>query len=383
MPKIDFFTAAHLQNLPWPQHADGRYARSVLGALLTHGTQAFFDNVSAEVQAICCEDLVLPLVLARAGQNNAYVCSPLGHYVHYAREELEIEMQRWPALKKLLEKALYVLGGVLEALQLEEVAYANNWLLSTNLYPAFDLSHLHAIREALIQRFPQRAVIFRSVNLKLNRSIFEALCALGFYPVLSRQVYILDPASGQHRSKNPYKEDRRLAKKTLYRWESAAQIQPQDIPRLRWLYDDLYLRKYSYLNPQFNELFLRRSLSEQWLTYYVLRDQNNRIDAMVGYVERNGVFTTPLVGYDTSLPKSLGLYRLITYQLIQEAEQKGWILNHSSGVARFKTLRGCVPSMEYNLVYTAHLPRIRQAPWRLLQGISKTFLEPMMQQLQL
>lgn len=382
MSEIHFFTADNVSSLPWPEHADGQYARSVLSPLMRYGTQAFIDNVSAEVQAICCDDLVLPLVLTRAADNNSYVCSPLGHYVHYAREELEIELGTYPLLKKSLEKSLDLMGGVLEALRLEDVVYVNNWLLSTNLYPAFELQHLSDIRDALVKRFPDRALIFRSVNLRLNQPIFDTLCSLGFYPVASRQVYILDPRSGAHRKKNPYKEDRRLTKKMPYHWESAEQIRPRDIPRLRQLYDDLYLRKYSYLNPQFNELFLRTSLEQNWLTYYVLR-QGERIDAMVGYVQRNGVFTTPMVGYDRALPQSLGLYRLLSYQLFQEAEKHGWILNHSSGVARFKTLRGCEPSMEYNLLYTDHLPRWRRAPWRLLQGLSQTLLEPMMQKLQL
>jgi len=382
MPAIQFFTAHNFNAVSWPAHADGQYARSLLRALLQHGTSAFIDNVSAEVQILQSDDLILPLVLARTGVQNSYVCSPTTHYIDYAKAELEIELSQHPLLKHSLKPLIQTLGAAFQPLGFEDVVYVNNWLLSTNLYPAFDLTRLESIREALIQRFPRQAIIFRSVNLMLNRPLYTQLKALGFQPVASRQIYILDPASGQHRQKNPYKEDLRLAKKSAYHWENAEQIQWRDIPRLRWLYDDLYLRKYSRFNPQFNEQFLRSSLEQKWITYYVLK-QGDRIDAMLGYVQRNGVFTAPMVGYDTRLPQKTGLYRLITLKLIQEAEKQGWILNHSSGVSRFKTLRGCVPSLEYNMVYTAHLPAHRQVPWRLLQGISQHLLEPMVQKLKL
>ncbi|MGV3526177.1 MAG: GNAT family N-acetyltransferase [Candidatus Sericytochromatia bacterium] len=382
MSEMAFYTPENLHHLEWPAHADGRYARSLLVPFLKHGPRAFIDNVEAEMQVMRCGDLVFPLVLARAGVDNAYVCSPTAHYVDYARRELEIEMGEQPLLKGALDTLIQGLGAAFRPLAFERVVYVNNWLLSTNLYPAFDPARLELIRDALRARFPDRALIFRSVNLARDQAIYDQLRALDFQAVFSRQVYLLDPATGAHRRKNPYKEDRRLARKAPYVWDTGASVRPTEIPRLRALYDDLYLHKYSRLNPQFNTLFLRRSLSEGWLHYAVLRRREGpeagRIDAMLGYVERNGVFTTPLVGYDRSLPLSTGLYRLVTLYLFDEAERRGWVLNHSSGASRFKTLRGCVPSMEYNLVYTDHLPLAQQLPWRTLARLSGSLIEPLM-----
>ena len=66
--------------------------------------------------------------------------------------------------------------------------------------------------------------------------------------------------------------------------------------------------------------------------------------------------TTPLIGYDRSLPAETGLYRLISYHLTEEAAARGLILHQSSGAAAFKRHRGSVAGMEYSFVYDRHLP---------------------------
>lgn len=384
MSSIKIYQRHNLDQVPWPEHKDGLYARNWLLPLVQHGSLAFFDNIDVEVQILCCDDLVFPIVLANphALIKNSYVCSPSTHYLDYAQDEIRMEMNDTPHLQACLGRMIQALRQVFLPLNFEKVIYVNNWLLSTNLYPDFNAQNLADIRDFLITRFPNHALIFRSVNLQLNQEIFQTLKELRFADIVSRQVYILDPSKGQHKKKNPYKEDVRLDKKTPYHWIEHEELQTHQIPRLRWLYDDLYLRKYSYLNPQFNELFIRESLKNNWLRYYALTHEG-QIQAMMGYFERNGVFTTPMVGYNCALPKKTGLYRLLTLRLIREAEAQGWILNHSSGVARFKTLRGCEPSMEYNMVYYRHLPRTQQIPWRSLQGISRTMIGPILEKMAL
>lgn len=394
---FEIYTPANLHRLPWPDTADGAYARAWLEPLMRHGTRAFFDNIEAEVLAVSNGEIVFPIILANALrqemlhlpglqdtlERNAYVCSPSSHYIDYALEEIEIELgdsPRW--MRRSLEILIQRLGAVLQGLKFEKVVYVNNWLLSTNLYPAFQLGHLEAIRDLLVRRFPEHALMFRSVNVDLNQDIYSALRELNFIEMLSRQVYILDPSTGLHHKKKSYKRDLKVARKSEYRWLTHDEIQWHHIPRIRQLYDDLYLRKYSELNPQFNEYFIRESLERRWLNYAAL-ERNGRIDAMSGYFERNGVITTPMVGYDTSLPQSLGLYRQLTLQLIQEAEAQNWIVNFSSGVSGYKAARGAHPALEYNLVYARHLQASRQAPWRLLQGLSRALMEPLMQHMQL
>ena len=81
--------------------------------------------------------------------------------------------------------------------------------------------------------------------------------------------------------------------------------------------------------------------------------------------------TQPLFGYDTSLPLEEGLYRLLTLVTLQEGVKRGLLVHASGGVGKFKKVRGGESVTEYNAVYTKHLPRKRQLPWKLIQAVSK------------
>lgn len=381
---ITLFGRHNLHQLQWPETAYGNYARSLLSAWIQQGTLSYIENIDAQVQVLQAGELVFPLVKSnpQARIQNSYVCSPVCHYLDYAREEVRLEMARQPILRQGLESLINTLKNAFVPLGFDQALYVNNWLVSTNLYPRFELDSLKAIRDFLLRAYPTQALIFRSLNAELNQRLIEALNALGFVSLFSRQVYLLDPARGHYQQRHAYKEDLRLARRSEYQWLEHEDLKARDIPRLRQLYEALYLRKYSYLNPQFNETFLRGCLEHGWLKLTALHKEG-RIDGVLGYFERDGVFTTPLLGYDTSLPAKSGLYRLLTVRLIQEAAKRNWILNHSSGVSKFKTLRGCEPALEYNLVYYQHLPASQQIPWRSLDLLSQNLIIPLVQKMEL
>jgi hypothetical protein len=66
------------------------------------------------------------------------------------------------------------------------------------------------------------------------------------------------------------------------------------------------LEKYCRNNPQFNTHFLELALKHKTLQIRVLR-KAGKIDGVLGFDEINGVMTTPVLGYDPSLPESVGL----------------------------------------------------------------------------
>src|SRR6202022_2402098 len=115
--------------------------------------------------------------------------------------------------------------------------------------------------------------------------------------------------------------------------------------------------------------FIRLALAERLLTIKALA-RDGRIDAALGYCGRRGYITAPLFGYDTQLPRELGLYRLLTSLTSLEALEHGWTVPFSAGVGRFKRLRGVFAVIEYNAVYDGHLPASRRRPWRLLQAVT-------------
>ena len=94
-----------------------------------------------------------------------------------------------------------------------------------------------------------------------------------------------------------------------------------------------------------------------------------RLDGVLGYFVRRGLLTPPLFGYDTRLPQSLGLYRLISTLTSLEGQRQGALVHFSAGVGAFKRARGGVNAIEYNAVYDAHLPPARRRPWALLHAL--------------
>src|SRR6185503_474467 len=88
--------------------------------------------------------------------------------------------------------------------------------------------------------------------------------------------------------------------------------------------------------------------------------------AMVAFFESDGVLWSTLLGYDVTVDRKVGLYRLVFALLLREAQSRRLISHFSSGVDEFKMLRGGRAADEFDAIYDAHLPPRRRLPWRAL-----------------
>jgi hypothetical protein len=360
--------------IDWPDSADGQYACAYLSPLLAQGPGRYVANAHrTEVQVLRAGALTLPLTVSDFHPDNSYVCSPYSHYVAYGGYE-EVERLNNPAAVWAVRKLLGPLAAWLRRHDLDRVVYANNWLLSTNLYPALDLGQVEKVATALPDQFPDRAVIFRSVDGYRNPGLLATLEACGYRMVLSRQVYYQDPVVAC--AKKQVKVDRSVLRRSPYRFVDARELGEAAIPRLVELYNLLYLQKYSTYNPQFTLEFVGHALAHHLLTVWALVDGTS-LDGVVGYFTRNGVMTQPFFGYDTRLPQELGLYRLLSLKTLLEGESRGLLVHASAGVGPFKRLRGGVPTIEYNAVYDRHLPAARRRPWTLLKLLADRVAAPL------
>lgn len=356
----------------------------MLSALVQQGTRRFVANATAEVQVLIVPEGALPLVIVDRETSSAssYVCSPTTHYIDYALQEVALELAQQPLLRRVVPPILSALRPIFRLSQIERIVYVNNWLLSTNLYPKLSRATLVAIRRTLLQRFPDHTIVFRSLNEGMNAPIIDELEALGFLKAFSRQVYLLDPRDGGFRRHNSYGNDRRLTAKSSYRWRRHASLGPNESERLVDLYNQLYLDKYSHYNPQFTREFVEQALAGEWLRIAAL-ECDTRIDGLLGVIEQHGVITAPLVGYERSISQKEGLYRLLMFDMLCQASERGCLLHLSSGAAGFKRLRGAEAFLEYNLVYNRHLKPQRRIAWQLLSWLSKRAIIPVMQRYQL
>lgn len=373
---IELYDAANIAALDWPTTPDGDYARRYLLPFIQHGPQTYIANVHTRLQVLRVGDTLLPITPTDYHPDNSYVCSPYNHYITYGQEEFR-ELKNPPVEAAL--RALFVpIGWYFRRNLFDRVVYVNNWLLSTNLYPALSAEVITAALNFLVAAFPDRAIVFRSVDSFRNPLLYATLLARGCRMVFSRNVYYQEVSQAWVRNKQQFKFDLKLYQRSPYTVINGADLPPDAWPRVVELYNALYLQKYSYYNPQFTAAFVRLALEHNLLTIKAFQ-REGRLDAVLGYFERHGVITPPLFGYDTSLPQKLGLYRLLSMRTSLDAIENNWLVHFSAGVGRFKRLRGGVSAIEYNAVHDAHLPPARRRPWTLLKGLLDGVAIPIIQ----
>lgn len=368
------------EQTPWPDTEAGDRARRWLTPLMRDPTTDWIRNVHTQVEVIVDGDLVLPATPTIPHPDNSYVCSPWTHYVGYGRQELD--KLESPALEAGLWATVTGMGAYLRAAGLERVVYVNNWLLSTNLYDEITPAQVDAAHRALLDRHADRAIVWRSVDVTGNPELRTRLLELGYEPVFARIVWYADPRSRAVRRSRSLARDRAVWKRSGYRLVTGQALDDADFERVKQLYDLLYVDKYSAYNPQFTTRFLRRWCREGLLDVRALV-KDGRIDGVMGSFTRRCTVTAPLFGYDTTLPQHTGLYRMLTWNQVDEMRQRDVRLHMSAGVGHFKKARGAEHAVEHNLVYTRHLPASRRAPWRLLQTVLDRVAVPMILQREL
>ncbi|QDH21002.1 GNAT family N-acetyltransferase [Saccharibacillus brassicae] len=351
-----------------------------LSAMQGEGVPALIANVDTTLRALRCESLgvTLPLSVGEREYGDSYVFSPYTHYISYAREELSLLESR--AARALLGVLLTPAGWLLKASRFNRAVQVNNRLLSTNLYPPLDGSALASAVALLLREFPDRSIVFRSLNRRTTPGCLDALTEMGFRLVPSRQVYLYEaPDRIPSKARWLQKRDYGLLDKHGYDVCGPEELGEADAPRLAELYRLLYLDKYSAHNPAFTPRFFERALRSNLLKLHALRSRaSGRLDAVLGYYAQGGIMTTPVFGYDTGVPQEIGLYRMLSAVLLRLAAEEGCLLHESAGAAQFKRNRGAVAEIEYSAVYDRHLPPHRRAGWALLSPLLNRVGVPIM-----
>lgn len=365
--QTQLFTRENIHSLPFPSTDDGEYARRYLVPLMSGDPQKYIRNVySTALMAVQVGETTIPITVSDFHLQNTYTVSPYSHYVSYGAFE-EVKHLNNAAAEFAVKAVMNPLAWYFRKAELDKVVFVNNYLLSTNLYPSVNSDQLSAASEALIGWFPDRAIVFRSVDQRKNPHIYGALEALGYDLVLSRQVWYMDPVESL--KTRQCREDVRVLKKNGYEAVNGKDLSDAELQRAVELYNLLYLEKYSYYNPQFTFEFLKLARDHEVLHMIGLK-KDGQLNGIMGFFVRNGAMTQPLFGYDTSLPMEEGLYRLLTLVTLQEGVRRGLLVHASGGVGKFKKVRGGESVTEYNAVYTGHLPKWRQFPWKLIGKVS-------------
>jgi hypothetical protein len=377
---IQIYHSSTIDLLQWPETEEGQYAKKYLYPLIKNGARHYIDNTETEMIVIKVDDVVFPATINNAEYENSYVCSPYTLYVNCGFEKIETMQNRW--LKTIGLFFLKLFKRAFRSGKINKIIFVNNWLFTTNLYPKMSDTQIEGIKKALMERYPDHAIAFRSITKFDNASGFTSLAKNKFDLIACRPVFFLDTKKEEPFKARMFKSDLKIFQNSQYEVITNDQIQKEDYKRILELYRNLYITKYTQYSPQLNLNFIELAVQNKVLNVKALR-KNGKIDAVMGYFARNGVATSPIFGYDTSLPQDLGLYRIISTLLTLEAKDKGLIVNQSAGASQYKKLRRAESDIEYTAVYSRHLPLGRRLPWFFMRSVINGIGVPFMKYLDL
>jgi hypothetical protein len=231
---------------------------------------------------------------------------------------------------------------------------------------------METLTNFLKERFPSHAIVFRSVNAHIWKESYPSLKHVGYDLIASRYVWITNASKEEVFQTRICKSDMKFLRETKYRIIEAEELTEADIPKIQELYSHLYIKKYSQINPQYNENYFRLVLKNKILRVKGIK-QTEKLEGVVGYSYRNGVMISSLFGYDPQDTENKGVYRLLSTILMSEAKNNGGYYNQSAGGSFYKEIRRAEGHMEYTAVYAKHLSFARKLPWKLLKGVLNTF----------
>ncbi|TVX91851.1 hypothetical protein [Paenibacillus agilis] len=374
---IKLHDAHSLHSIDWASKKDGAYVRDSFLPFFKKGVPACIENVNTQLFLLEMDDLILPVTINNAEFENSYVCSPYTHYISYALEELWELRKPW--LEKLLTYPIHLMGSWLRRTNMNKVIVVNNWMLSTNLYHSINKQQIEQITNLFVEKFPEHTIIFRSLNNELYPTITQALSAVGYNNMMSRSIYLFDPKHYKEMNSKKRKDllnDKNLLDKSNYEIITNEGLTREDISQISELYNQLYIEKYSRHNPMFTPDYLWNALQHHLFEIKAIK-KGDTIDGVIAYFIRDGVMTTPILGYRTNTDQQQGLYRILSLLITMDSIEKDLICHCSAGAGEFKRNRGAKQQIEYSYMYYAHLPPNQQRVWKVLAWILDTWIEPM------
>ncbi|MFZ3000766.1 MAG: hypothetical protein WA071_10555 [Undibacterium umbellatum] len=325
----------------------------------SRGGQHWLNNATCDVNAIEIAGQSQPVTfLDNSTWQESYVASPRSTWLRYPRQEIlrDASAAKAQAIKLGSCAILGPLSALFKASKLDQAAIIANHLVSTNLYSDWTASEISKVTDKLLETYPQRPLMMRNICPQVNPELTESLLAKGWQLFPSRMIYLCDPQQASVWKHNHVKQDARLLDHPVVEVLGHETLQMHDIAVLQQLYRQLFIDKHSYLNPDFSAAFFELCLETEFLEMHALRWQGKLVGVLGIYTHpEQGWLTTPLIGYDTSLPKELGLYRRLMALLLKTAKDKKLKLHYSSGASQFKRARGGIPQLEYTAIYNRHL----------------------------
>ncbi len=323
--------------------------------LMAEPIQRFITNAHSHTKLLQWGEFVWPITLEDGRRGGTYVASPHSAYVLYARDEIEIVglsgAAKWGA-----RLALGALDHWLQALAINRTIHIDNWMLSTNLHGDWEGSGLAKLRSALTEDYPEHLPVIRCVDSWSSPQLVKALREDGWLFLPARQIWVTDELAANWKPRSHTKRDRRALRRSGLVVEDLEEMRGPDADRIAQLYAQLYLERYSPLNPAYTPAFVKLAFDAGVLRWRVARGADGVIMASAGMRVAGDIVTVPMLGYDTKRPQGEALYRIASYLSSEWAMERGYRHHGSAGAGEFKRNRGARGVIERMAVHTGHLP---------------------------
>ncbi|MCB1136575.1 MAG: hypothetical protein KDK78_09925, partial [Chlamydiia bacterium] len=227
LDSIQLYSAAEHPALDWPETEEAQAVRQMFEPIAKDGFEQDFCNIHSQLLLLRLKNAVLPAMLCEGAYDDAFISNVVGQYTDYSRDELDSfdsKHLRWGAYAFLT-----VLKSALIRFQVNKCIAINNWPFASNLHPELSVDDLQAIKELCIERYPDHAVLFRSVNPELDAGLCFGLESCGFQEIFSRQVWMLNPDAKTLKIRH-LKKDLQLLEDSPYRILKHHEIRQEDAP---------------------------------------------------------------------------------------------------------------------------------------------------------
>lgn len=354
MHNIHTLRAKTIRNLS-PEQLD------YISAIIKEGINYYVENIPSNVNYCLAvyDGWALPFSVSTQ-EVNALMASPKACYFLYPvlLEGSDYGRKRAPIAKALL-KLLTPFA------RFEKLILVNNWFVTNNPTPDLSPEALNEIRQTLIKKYPGHVFIIKSIPEADPTDLVPTLRAQGYNLINWRLCHYWRP-SGPMKSKRTkqFRVDQKLLDKTNLDKSYIETMDEADSKTCEHLFQKLYIDKYTSMNMKMTSQWFLLARNTGMFDYFVIRQEKQIKAFAMTYQDALGI-NAGYVGYDLNDGQALGLYRIVFASTLRKGIEEDRLVNLSTGVARFKTLRGTKPSGEFEAVYTSHLSPITHMLMRI------------------
>ena len=341
-------------------------AQHLVSLVQERRSAALVSNLSTEMYLGQVGTFNVPVSVNHGQSPTCYINCPSRAFLDYGREELD-RLTGNPLLRGMGRAALSAFAPLVKATGLDRQVQLNNWLVATNILPPASPTDWLRTFETVQAAFPDHVPVLRSVNTRVHGPLLHALEEAGLTLFPMRKIFLRDYATETDWTTDEQKDARLRDRDDLHQ-RSGSTFDDADFDAAARLYGALYLEKYSQLNPHYTPAFLRAAHDQLGLQLEGFFTPRGEMVGIIGCFIQHGMLTGPIVGYDTSLPQKLGLYRRLRSVNHGKARAQGLVYNMSAGAEAFKLNRGGAASLEHLVTDFRAMPKgQRRAAKRLSQ----------------